>query len=344
MSTQSPQPDPEDLTEMALRGVSDADKALFDEAVSAEYERLSSFVDACRDVAPDEGRHASLAVRALDTAQNEDLSWRGDLRLLGSFVQDGVRSSALMRVAAASLLVHLVVLPVVAFYALTEEPVVPEFRVDVGGRELPYSDELPTEAASAPLELEEFGSVQTLLVENSLRWSRWQLVRGKEGLASARSSFPSWLRQRVDVLLEIEDLGASEVAASTYLAAELALDSFLVGDGSRSSVGRVQIAIDTLLSEMGPADQPETWLALSALARAESYGVLGEDASLVLAEARKSTSNEHIYRALIEVDGDLRRRLPIDPLWVKAYMMVAPAGADSPALDRLLEIDALQER
>ena len=177
-----------------------------------------------------------------------------------------------------------------------------------------------------------------------MRWSRWQLVRGKEGLASARSSFPSWLRQRVDVLLEIEDLGASEEATSTYLAAELALDSFLVSDGSRSSVGRVQIAIDALLSEMGPADRPETWLALSALARAESYGVLGEDASMVLTEARKSTSNEHAYRALIEVDGDLRRRLPIDPLWVKAYMMVAPAGADSPALDRLLEIDALQER
>ena len=48
-----------------------------------------------------------------------DLRRRGDLRLVRDYIMEGVRSSTLIRVAAASLLVHLVTLPLLAYYVFT---------------------------------------------------------------------------------------------------------------------------------------------------------------------------------------------------------------------------------
>ena len=344
MKPQVSQPEPQDITEMVLRGVSADERLLLDEAVSAECDRLSSFVEACRSAALVEEACPSLAPRFLAAAKTEDLSWRGDLHLVGRFIRDSVQASAMVRLAAASLLVYLAALPVVALYVLREEPIVPEFRVEVGSRELPYSEDQPREVSGSLEASDQSDGVKTLLVENSIRWSRWQLLRMDEELSSARGKFPGWVRARIDALQGRESLDAVAAGASTFLAAELALDSFLVDSGSESSTTAVEAAMTSVLNELGSLEQADSWLALSTFARAESYGVLGEEAALVLADARESTSQDHPYRAFIEVDGDLRRRLPLDPLWVEAYMMLTPVGADAAALERLIEISALQER
>ena len=344
MKPQASQPEPQDLTEMVLRGVSPDERLLMDDEASAECERLESFVDACRSAARLEEGRPALTARFLDAAKNEDLSWRGDLRLVGRFFRESAQASAMARWAAASLLVYLAALPVVALYVLRDEPIVPEFRVEVGVRELPYSEDSPLEVSKPSLVLDESDGVEALLVENSMRWSRWQLLRLREELVSARASFPAWLRERTDVLLGAASLDASAASPSAFLAAELALDSFLVDNRSASSTVAVEAAIASLMTELGSLDEPGAWLALSAFARAESYGVLGKQAALVLTEARESTSEDHPYRAFIEVDGDLRRRLPLDPLWVEAYMALTPERADAAALNKLIEISALQER
>jgi hypothetical protein len=60
---------------------------------------------------------AGLAERVLARTTREDLGWRGDLRLVLGFAGQRLRSSRLMRFVAASLLVHLIVLPVLAYLA-----------------------------------------------------------------------------------------------------------------------------------------------------------------------------------------------------------------------------------
>ena len=58
---------------------------------------------------------AALSRRILSQTTGEDLSWRGDLRLVGRYLRAGLRFSPVLRVAAASLLFHLAALPVLAY-------------------------------------------------------------------------------------------------------------------------------------------------------------------------------------------------------------------------------------
>ena len=76
----------------------------------------------------------------------EDPTWRGDLRLVGGFFGSRLRSSLLLRVAAASLLVHLSVLPVLAYYGLWQAR--PEgFRtgIEVPAPAPPFSEDVEPE-------------------------------------------------------------------------------------------------------------------------------------------------------------------------------------------------------
>ncbi len=91
-----------------------------DEDTAAELAELERFVADCR---------ASLSSEQLGTARpglvedvlasttREDLSLRGDLHLFGRFVAQNLRTSVLLRVVAASFLLHVLALPVVAYLA-----------------------------------------------------------------------------------------------------------------------------------------------------------------------------------------------------------------------------------
>ena len=345
MSMQSDPLDPEALTELAVQGAGDRVRQLCDPASVAEYEDLTAFIVACREAASVELQDDSLAERALCAANSEDLSWRGDLRLYGGFIRDGLRSSALLRLAAASLLVHIAALPVVAFFVLTEEPTVPQFRVEVGQRELPYSVDTPSELPVAPFaEAGAADGIDTLLVENTLRWSRWQLAKSEDPRGGSELELPLWLEQRADVLWGGERHLSSGTDISSFVAAELALDAFLVSDGALFSTETAESAVLPLLELVGAGTEPGTWLALSSLARAESYGVLNEAATQALRDARISMPVDHRFRGLIEIEGDLRRRLPLDPLWVDALSELAPDEATGQWAERLRRIGELGDR
>jgi hypothetical protein len=87
---------------------------------------LEQFLGQCRTAAGrvDGEQVASLALaeRVLAHTTREDLGWRGDLHLLGGFLGQRLRASPVLRFAAASLLVHLFALPVLAWFALREAP------------------------------------------------------------------------------------------------------------------------------------------------------------------------------------------------------------------------------
>jgi hypothetical protein len=59
-------------------------------------------------------RASDLSRHILSQTTGEDLSWRGDLRLVGRYLRTGLRANPILRVAAASLLFHVVAVPVLA--------------------------------------------------------------------------------------------------------------------------------------------------------------------------------------------------------------------------------------
>ncbi|MEZ6017466.1 MAG: hypothetical protein R3F49_20295 [Planctomycetota bacterium] len=64
---------------------------------------------------------ARVTRRVLARTTREERSWRGDLRLVSDFVTDRLRASVALRVAAALLLVHATVVPILAWHLLTRE-------------------------------------------------------------------------------------------------------------------------------------------------------------------------------------------------------------------------------
>jgi hypothetical protein len=96
-----------------------------DPRVAADVEALDAFLDTCRErlEVPVETRQAEAVVeRVLARTSREDLSIGGDLRLLRGFVHERLRASVVLRLVAASLLVHVMALPVLAWVLLVQEP------------------------------------------------------------------------------------------------------------------------------------------------------------------------------------------------------------------------------
>ena len=341
--------DPESLTELALHDDAGSLRNVCDESDLSELAELKAFVSACREAASVGAVDSALAEQMLSVAQSEDLSWRGDLRLLGGFVRDGMRSSALLRLAAASLLLHIAAVPVLAFFVFTEEPPLPEFRVDLGERELPYA--LPDSSHSddvSEVEVVQQEALNTLLVENTLRWSRWQVSITEHLREEISLEAPEWLLERAEILWGssrdegLAPLESSNRTLAPFIRAESALDEFLTLGPAAGNKSKQ--ALRDVLEFVGSPDAPATWLALSSIARAESYGLVHPEAAEALKLARNSMPADHRYRALLEVDGDLRRRMPIDPLWAAALAELDPASTPESWLKSFEEITELGAR
>lgn len=67
-----------------------------------------------------------LADAVLERTTREDLSWRGDLRVVGGYLRRRLAESSWLKLAAASLLVHLIALPALAVYVFVARPDRPE--------------------------------------------------------------------------------------------------------------------------------------------------------------------------------------------------------------------------
>ncbi len=116
-----------------------------DPASKETLEDLERFIADCRASLADEQVSASTSELERDilaATTREDLRLRGDLRLVGSFVRQSLRSSMLLRVVAASLLLHIAALPVLAFISFLQ-PKAPETLVTFDGPRdpaaLPYA-------------------------------------------------------------------------------------------------------------------------------------------------------------------------------------------------------------
>lgn len=72
----------------------------------------------------EQAEHASerLADSILAQTTREDLSWRGDLRLVSSFVRRGLSRSVWTKLVAASLIIHISALPILGYMLLVETP------------------------------------------------------------------------------------------------------------------------------------------------------------------------------------------------------------------------------
>jgi len=328
-----------DLTaEEALEELLKADR--LPEGADDETRALFEFVKACRQATQGPIDTGDLVDRALAISTREDLSLRGDIVVVSKFVRDRLRSSPLLRLAAASLLIHLAALPVVALYVLTEEPTVPEFSVDLGDRAAPYSD-MPLAEDAGEIEISDVSAVDALLVENTLRWSRWQLDRSRKLSLGADAPVPAWIANRYAVLYGGEagdGLAGRPPFASQILEVELILDRHLVSARGSSFSGPSRAVLDEVVELIKDAHDPDIWLAAAALARAESYGLSSINGSAALSALRAELPLADPRRPLLEVDGDVRRLMPLDPLWLLA---VREAGSDDFPADFLEHMRAL---
>jgi hypothetical protein len=289
------------------------------EHADEESRELFGFVQACREVANAPSNTELLVSRSLSISTREDLSWRGDVRDLTRFVGDRLRSSAALRLAAASLLLHLAALPVVAFYVLTEEPAVPEFAVDVSNRSAPFDAEESPEPDHG-LEIADPIGADTLLVDNSLSWARYQLDSSRLRAGRIEWRVPSWLSPRFGVLYgqHLAVPGAGEPFPSEVLSLELLLDNHLVGPRGAAFSEEAVGLLNQVAGSFQVSDLSSAWLAASALARAESYGLSTPSSASALALARERLPQDDPRRPLIEVSGDVRAMMPLDSAWLDA--------------------------
>ena len=275
---------------------------------------------------PDPAReaHERLVRRVLARTTREDLSWRGDLCVYGDWIARALRSSLVLRVAAASLLLHLAALPVLAWLALHAERVDPHFNTAIE----PIAEPTPprTREPDRQPRLEDPEPVAGLVEEPSaperaaprasdaLR----ALRRDREALRSARLPAPGarapedslerilWARS---VLWIEEDARGAALAAGEAsgddgleqaLRAELLLDLFAL-EGTLADELRPELngVLRSLAREAGlPA--PVRELQELALERARRYG---------LAAAGRSSARF----------GRLERGAALDERWLAAF-------------------------
>lgn len=103
--------------------------------------------DELRARGPGARQEARFVSRVLALTTRQDLSWRGDLRLALDFLRARLRASPALRLVAASLALHLVAGPVVAYWILHEKAPAKGITVHVElPAEDPFGPEVPEEA------------------------------------------------------------------------------------------------------------------------------------------------------------------------------------------------------
>ena len=246
--------------------------------------------------------------RVLSATTRNDPSWRGDLRLVRKFVAARWRASSVFRLAAASLLIHVAALPLLAYYSLQSDE--PEFTISFAPRPAaPVADLLEPEHdvdfAEAPAD-EASAVVDPLAIENALRWARFHLERGAPQAphgGEAGSELTRMLALRAGFLntsvagefvapaLEagVEALGP--VARVVWF--EHLLDRFVLEGQVPEEFDRARMALVRSLEGPLEGSQPTLRAArrleFGALARAEAYGLLDERERGELARERFET-------------------------------------------------------
>lgn len=350
MSANEPKPPIDEET--VLQWLLDADlraevsRSELETSHAAELADLEGFLAECRaelreaDAAL-ESDARRLADAVLARTVREDLGWRGDLRLVRNFVSNRMRSSLILRFAAASLLVHLIALPVIAAYrAWQADKHEAILWIDFEPQhEQPFIDEPSEElvqvhpAESPTIDSLDALSANTANARNADRWSLFE--RGEELRALADGEWNHNLERRLAARARrlIGDgpfeyrAAASDDPLDRLLALDEALDARLFG---------LAIPIDNRslawLATQAAGDPPRAAVALAVLRRAQRYGVALPKGSQVLLE-RLAAPEFEFFADLTTPGGEA----PLSVEWIRALRASADASAISQAFEDTLQ-------
>lgn len=303
---------------------------------------LADFLGYLRASLGSESEHPSLArreralvERVLARTTREDLSRREDARLLLGFVTARLRSSLALRLLAASLLLHLLALPVVAWVVWVRPTDAPRIEFEPAPGPPPFA-EVPRETPQAPSVpvLDELtpalrAPATSGYVANSIRWARWMLTQDPVPApppAHGTDALDALLRRRLTILAGAPSASEGEPgrgALERALAAEVLLDRLLV---TGRAPAELELALLSLApaahagSEPGSSAGPLALLEACALARAEAYGVLPSAAQGELEWARSEFPGA--VRLLLRGE-DARLVAPLDREWCALLLRAA---------------------
>ncbi len=189
----------EDLVEAAL----DPSVADSSGAQDGELRRLRDFAARARRAALEpvastdawsEMRESALVGRILGRTTREDLSWRGELRIVASFVRERLSASPLLRFVAASLALHLAAVPVLAAWYVydRDEPPGLQISIEPAVTDSPFDDEHEEFDTPVVMSDDTLDAPASDEIENATRRARFVLSRaftpGVERVVVAESS------------------------------------------------------------------------------------------------------------------------------------------------------------
>jgi hypothetical protein len=297
-------------------------------ACAAALGELQAFADALRAAAseptqPEQAAAERIGEKVLALTTREDLSPRGDLRLVVRFAIERVRASGALRVAAALVIAHLCALPVLAWIVLRAPRRSGEFQARIEAPVEPYfASERDSEPERVPSVALPEGEPRTLEVDppsgesewlagvrraDRAAWSTlapepWSPAAPQESLAQllwiraavlAGRSAPEWVFERMP------DGSPSRMATWT----EILLDEW-ARSGARPA------HLDATLARLAALpDFQRSRVVTCALQRAASFGAL-EGEELARFARGSSSAREVLTRAAREpLSGLLRESL-----------------------------------
>jgi hypothetical protein len=324
--------DEHELLDLLLEGGAAREAAARCPTCSEALRDLDGFLGQCRaaaataDARPEASQRLAELVLARTT--REDLGWRGDLRLLRGFVGQRLRSSAVLRFAAASLLVHLLALPVLAWFAFREAPREYAIQVDF---DFPREQMLP----DVPAEPER--SPQMPGPEPEPRLVEADLAAGPERASAVRAAERAFLTSvAVPALSGDGDGGALErlLHARSARLGEGRLATFLARGTPPETAGALESALwaEVLLDHLVLAGErlPGLDTALKRLSAAPGAGPHAERA-LVARTLRRA-----LGCGLLGAEGSRRVQAQLSELGLPRAGGVEDAAGWSSALEQAL--------
>jgi len=279
---------------------------------SAAAREIEEFLGLCRtsfEVRVDPARAEALADEVLARTTREDPSWRGDLRLVGGFVKSRMRASFFLRVAAASLVVHLTGLPLLAYLGFFNPPE-DHLRIRTKRPADPPFVEAPVEQDGELIPQEVHEAIE--LIENLGREDVVGYARQNLEIGAPLAEAPSM--HRIGAILAARsalimgepatiDAPAGDAAAvEVALWCEYQLDRF-VFEGESPALHQALAAIEAGSEDRFETASPEERrLVFAARSRAHHYGLA----------PRPATAAEHA--ALM---NPLRPGIPLDRVWIE---------------------------
>ncbi len=259
-------------------------------------------------------------------ATGQDPSWRGDLRLIRGYLGERLAHSPLLRLAAASLLVHLIAVPAVLAYVYLEKRA-PEVMLGFERAPDPEPFEADLPAEPEVMEALDLDGLAPLAAANAMAWDRVQLTEALDSGQVPETGQGTGASATVPVipgtLLAWLSLRAEQItrgAAIPSLLSDTALE------GREGELLRV-VAIETWLDAMalGGSTAPDLRQALASLARVEPAGAAGQRLA-ARALARAAAYGLPVEPSSAGLGAEERRLGPLEQDWAGDLRAAAEAA------------------